>query len=164
VVDHCDATSDQDAGMEAHASLMELLEGIHDPRGARGKRDPLPARLACAVVARLAGMTTDQAIVPSGTERGGEFLDLLGFTRRRSLCKATSSRILRRIDGADFEARVAQGIQQRLGSGAAPHLARDGKTARGSRDGETPGVHLVAWFKAREHSGRWYRAATHYHR
>jgi hypothetical protein len=32
----------------------------------------------------------------------------------------------------------------RLGPGDAPHIAIDGKTARGSRDGGTPGVHLVS--------------------
>ena len=29
-------------------------------------------------------------------------------------------------------------------AGDAPHLSIDGKTARGSRDGDTPGVHLVS--------------------
>jgi DDE_Tnp_1-associated/Transposase DDE domain len=130
--------------MEANPSLMELLEGVHDPRGARGKRHPLPALLAWAVVALLAGMTSYEAFVDYGKERGGEFLRLLGFTRRRGLCKATSSRVFRRIDVADFEARVGQWIQGQLGSEDAPHLALDGKTARGSRDGEAPGIHLVS--------------------
>ena len=49
--------------MEAHVSLMELLEGLHDPRRAQGKRHPLPALLALAVVAMLAGMTSYEAIV-----------------------------------------------------------------------------------------------------
>ncbi|MBV8270376.1 MAG: ISAs1 family transposase [Planctomycetaceae bacterium] len=123
---------------------MELLEGVQDPRGARGKRHPLPALLALAVVALLAGMTSYEAFVDYGKERGGEFLRLLGFTRRRGLCKATYSRVFRRIDVADFEARVGQWIQGRLGSDDAPHLALDGKTARGSRDGEVPGIHLVS--------------------
>jgi len=130
--------------MEADLSLMELLEGIQDPRGARGKRHPLPALLALAVVGLLAGMTSYQAIVQYGQERGGEFLRLLGFTRRRGLCKATYSRVFRRIDVADFETRVGRWIQGRLGRGDAPHLALDGKAARGSRDGETPAIHLVS--------------------
>jgi DDE_Tnp_1-associated/Transposase DDE domain len=130
--------------MEADASLMELLEGLHDPRAARGKRHPLPALLGLAVVAMLAGMTSYEAIVQYGKERGGEFLKLLGFTSRWGLCKATYSRVFRRIDVAEFEARVGQWIQGRLGPGEAPHIALDGKTARGSRDGDTPGVHLVA--------------------
>ena len=82
--------------MEANPSLMELLEGVHDPRGARGKRHPLPALLALAVVALLAGMTSYEAFVDYGKERGGGFLRLLGFTRRRGLCKATYSRVFRR--------------------------------------------------------------------
>jgi len=130
--------------MEAQTSLMELLEGLHDPRRAQGKRHPLPALLSLAVVAMLAGMNGYEAIVQYGKERGWEFLQHLGFTTKWGLCKATSSRVFRRIDVADFEARVGRWIQGRLGPGAAPHLAIDGKTARGSRDGGTPGVHLVS--------------------
>jgi DDE_Tnp_1-associated/Transposase DDE domain len=130
--------------MDAAVSLMELLEGIQDPRGARGKRHPLPAVLALAVVALLAGMNSYEGIVQYGKERGGGFLSLLGFTRKRGLCKATYSRIFRRIDVQDFESRVAQWIQGRLGPGDAPLIAIDGKTLRGSRDGDIPGNHLVA--------------------
>lgn len=130
--------------MDAHASLMELLEGLHDPRRAQGKRHPLPALLGLAVVAMLAGMTSYEAIVQYGKERGWDFLQHLGFTTRKGLCKATYSRVFRRIDVADFEGRVARWIGGRLAPGDAPHLCLDGKTARGSRDGETPGAHLVA--------------------
>jgi hypothetical protein len=100
--------------------------------------------MALAVVAMLAGMTSYEAIVQYGKERGWEFLRLLGFTTRWGLCKATYSRVFRRIDVADFEARVGRWIGARLGPGDAPHLSLDGKTARGSRDGGTPGVHLVS--------------------
>jgi DDE_Tnp_1-associated/Transposase DDE domain len=130
--------------MEADVSLMELLEGLHDPRAAKGKRHPLPALLTLAVVAMLAGMTSYEAIVDYGRERGWEFLRLLGFTRRRGLCKATYSRVFRRIDVAAFEALVSRWVRARLGPRDAPHLALDGKTARGSRDGEAPAVHLLA--------------------
>jgi DDE_Tnp_1-associated/Transposase DDE domain len=130
--------------LEADASLMEVLEGIHDPRAARGKRHPLPALLALAVVGMLAGMTGYEAIVDYGKQRGGEFLRLLGFTRRRGLCKATYSRVFRRIDVADFESRVGRWIRGQLGPHDAAHLAIDGKTARGSRDGQAPGIHPVS--------------------
>jgi len=130
--------------MEAHASLMELLEGLHDPRRAQGKRHPLPALLGLAVVAMLAGMNGYEAIVQYGKERGWDFLRHLGFTTRWGLCKATYSRVFRRIDVDDFETRVSRWIQGRLGPDDAPHIAIDGKTARGSRDGGTPGVHLVS--------------------
>jgi predicted transposase YbfD/YdcC len=97
-----------------------------------------------AVVALLAGMSGYEAIVRYGQERGWDFLQHLGFTRRRGLCKATYSRVLRRIDVADFEDRVGRWIRGRLGPADVPQIALDGKTARGSRDGGTPGVHLVA--------------------
>lgn len=130
--------------MEADTTLMELLEGLRDPRAARGKRHPLSALLALAVVATLAGMTSYEAIVQYGKERGWEFLKLLGFTTQWGLCKATYSRVFRRIDAADFEDRVGRWIRGRLRPDDAPHLCLDGKTARGSRDGDTPGVHLVS--------------------
>ena len=130
--------------MEATASLMELLEDIHDPRSARGKRHSLPALLGLAVVALLAGMTSSEAIVPYGKERGWEFLKLLGFTTKWGHCKATDSRVFRRLDVADFEAHLGRWIQARLAPGDAPHLSLDGKTARGSRDGDTRGVHWVS--------------------
>jgi hypothetical protein len=130
--------------MEADTSLMELLEGLHDPRSAKGRRHPLSAMLTLAVVAMLAGMTSYEAIVDYGRERGGEFLRLLGFTRRRGLCKATYSRVFRRLDIAAFEAAVSGWIACRLGPRDAPHLSLDGKSLRGSRDGQTPAVHLVS--------------------
>jgi len=129
--------------MEADVTLMELLEALHDPRSARGKRHPLPALLGLAVVAMLAGMTSYEAIVQYGKERGWEFLKLLGFTTKKGLCKATYSRVFRRIDIADFEARVGGWIRGRLGPGDDSLIAFDGETALGSRDGEIPGVHLV---------------------
>jgi hypothetical protein len=92
----------------------------------------------------LAGMTSYEAIVQYAKERGWDFLRLLGFTTRWGLCKATYSRVFRRIDVADFEERVGRWIGTRLGRDDAPHLCIDGKTARGSRDGGTPGVHLVS--------------------
>jgi hypothetical protein len=138
--------------MDAEQSLLELLEGVHDPRGAKGKRHPLSAVLALAVVAMLAGMTSYEAIVQYGKERGREFLYLLGFTRGRGLCKATYSRIFRRIDVVDFEARVGRWIRGHLRTGDAAHIAIDGKTARGSRDGDTPAVHLVAAYAPDVHA------------
>src|SRR3954468_14690282 len=91
--------------MEARLSLMELLEALHYPRRAQGRRHPLPTLMGLAVVGMLAGMTSYEAIVRYGKERGGDFLQLLGFTTRWGPCKATYSRVFRRIDVADFEAR-----------------------------------------------------------
>lgn len=130
--------------MEAHTSLMELLEDLHDPRRTQGRRHPLSALLGLAVVAMLAGMTSYKAIVQYGKKRGWEVLQHLGFKTRRGVCKAIYSRVFRRIDAADFEAWVGRWLRRQLGPGDVPHIAIDGKTAKGSRDGGTPGVYLVS--------------------
>jgi hypothetical protein len=130
--------------MEANASLMELLEGIDDPRGARGKRHPLPALLALAVVAMLSGISSYEGIVQFGKERGWEFLRQLGFTTRWGLCKATYSRVFRRIDIEAFEAAVATWIGSRVTAENGRHIAIDGKSLRGSRDDGAPAAHLVS--------------------
>lgn len=130
--------------MDATVSLMELLGALDDPRSPKGKRHPLAALLALAFVAMLAGQSSYEAIVQYGHERGWPFLQLLGFTRRRGLCKATYSRVFRRIDVAAFEAAVSRWILARVKSTDAGHLAIDGKTLRGSREGQAPGVHLVS--------------------
>ena len=130
--------------MDATTSLMELLGTLEDPRSAKGRRHPLVALLALALVAMFAGQSSYEAIVQYGHERGWPFLQLLGFTRRRGLCKATYSRVFRRIDVAAFEAAVSRWILARVKSTAVEHLAIDGKTLRGSREGQTPAVHLVA--------------------
>ncbi|MFO0954173.1 MAG: ISAs1 family transposase [Isosphaeraceae bacterium] len=130
--------------MDASSSLMELLAGIPDPRSARGRRHPLPALLALAVVAMLAGVKSYEGFVQFGKERGWAFLGPLGFTTRWGLCKATYSRVFRRIDVAAFEAAVAGWVAARVGPEASRHLALDGKAARGSRDAAAPAAHLVA--------------------
>jgi len=132
--------------MDATTSLMELLGALEDPRSAKGRRHPLVALLALALVAMFAGQSSYEAIVQYGHERGWPFLQLLGFTRRRGLCKATYSQVFRRIDVAAFEAAVSRWILARVKSTAVEHLAIDGKTLRGSREGQTPAVHLVATY------------------
>jgi hypothetical protein len=94
----------------------------------------------------LSGMHSYEAIVQFGKERGGDFLYSLGFTTRWGLCKATYSRVFRRIDIAAFEAVVTEWLLSRIDPEKLRQLAIDGKTLRGSRDGELPAVHLVALY------------------
>jgi Transposase DDE domain len=67
----------------------------------------------------------------------------LGFTRGKTPTKSTLSRTLRRLDAQAVEESLTRWVGPRLPPDA-DHLAIDGKTARGSRDGDLPGQHLVA--------------------
>jgi hypothetical protein len=128
----------------AGPSLVELLATIPDPRKPRGRIHPLTAVLSLAAVAVLAGMRSLEAIAQFGRDHGAGLAHALGFRRKKTPAKSTLSEIFRAIDRDAFEAALAAWARGRPGGGEA--VALDGKALRGSRDGEAPGVHLLAAF------------------
>jgi hypothetical protein len=126
-------------------SLIEVLHTIPDPRKARGIRHPLPAVLALAVLAILAGHSSLEAIAQFGRDHGPPLAFALGFRRGKTPTKSAFSKLFRRLDLVAFEAALTHWLQDRIGDGWEA-LAIDGKTLRGSKDGETPGVHLLTAF------------------
>jgi hypothetical protein len=130
--------------MSCPLSLLDILADIPDPRHQRGIRHPLSAILGLAVVAMLSGCKSYQAIAQFGRDKGFALAHILGFRRGKTPTKATYSVLFRRIDIVAFEAALARWIASRLGDDETAVIALDGKTLRGSRDGEVPGHHLVA--------------------
>jgi hypothetical protein len=130
--------------MESATSLLELFDQIEDPRRPQGRRHPLSALLALVVVATLAGMNSLEAISQFGREHGWDLLQALGFRCRRSPSKATLSRVLRRLAPGAFEERIAAWVRAHTKAQDFDQICLDGKTLRGSRQGEVPGVHLLA--------------------
>jgi hypothetical protein len=134
--------------MAASLSLLEVLGQIPDPRGRRGIRHPLPAILSLVVLAMLTGCKSYEAIAQFGREKGFTLAHALGFRRGKTPCKATLSTLFRILDVQAFEATLSMWVASRLtDEDEVIHL--DGKTARGSRDGDVPGQHLVAAYAAR---------------
>ncbi len=130
--------------MSAPLSLLDVLADIPDPRHRRGIRHPLPAILGLAVLAMLTGCKSYQAIAQFGRDKGFALAQALGFRRGKTPTKATYSVLFRRLDVVAFESVLARWIASRLSEEELAVLALDGKTLRGSRDGELPGQHLVA--------------------
>lgn len=126
-------------------SLTQMWDEVPDPRSRRGRRHPLPAVLNLTVLAILAGMKSLEAIAQFGREHGGELAITLGFKRARFPTKSALSKIFRRLDVAAFEAVLARFVLARQSDGWTS-VAIDGKTLRGSKDGDVPGVHLLAAF------------------
>ena len=124
-------------------SLVQALADVPDPRKRRGRRHPLVAVLSLTTVALLAGCKSLEAIAQFGRDHGKHLAFALGFTRGRTPTKSALSKIFRRLDIDAFEAALARWILSRQQDGWAT-VALDGKTLRGSRDGDTPGVHLLA--------------------
>lgn len=128
----------------ASPALVELLATIPDPRKPRGRIHPLTAVLSLAVVAMLAGMKSLEAIAQFGRDHDAGLAFALGFRRKKTPAKSTFSEIFRAIDLEAFETILRVWMQGRCASVAT--IALDGKTLKGSRDGEVPGVHLLTAF------------------
>lgn len=126
-------------------SLVEVLATVPDPRSRRGLRHPWTAVLSLTVVAVLAGMKSLEAIAQFGRDHGFALAQALGFRRGKTPAKGTLSKLFRRLDIAAFEAALSRWLLSRQGEGWEA-VAVDGKTLRGSADGETPGVHLLTAF------------------
>jgi hypothetical protein len=130
--------------MSAPICLLDALARIPDPRGANGTRHPLAAILGLTVLAMLTGAKSYQAIAQFGREKGPALAHALGFRRGKTPVKSTFSVIFRALDVTAFETVLAQWVASRLPEGERSTVAIDGKTARGSKDGEAPGQHSVA--------------------
>jgi hypothetical protein len=122
--------------------LMDVLATLPDPRKLRGRRHPLPAILALAVVAILAGHSSLEAIAQFGRDHGPALAHALGFRRGKTPAKGTLSKLFRRLDIAAVEAALCRWLRGHLQEGWET-IALDGKTLRGSANGEAPGVHLL---------------------
>jgi DDE_Tnp_1-associated/Transposase DDE domain len=123
-------------------SLVEAFNDVPDPRDRRGCRHPLPAVLSLTAVAILAGMKTLEAIAQFGRDHGAPLAHALGFRRAKTPTKSALSKLFRRLDVPAFEAALRRWILARQRDGWTA-VAIDGKTLRGSRDGDAPGVHLL---------------------
>jgi hypothetical protein len=125
-------------------TLFDALATVPDPRSPRGQVHPLPAVVGLVALAMLMGRTSLAGIARFGRQYGTALAHALGFKRGRTPSTSTLSRTLRRFDAAAFEAVLARWVAGRVDPAAFERISIDGKTLRGSRDGDVPGQHLVA--------------------
>ncbi|HZD03923.1 MAG TPA: ISAs1 family transposase [Longimicrobiales bacterium] len=130
--------------MSAPLSLLEVLAEIPDPRNPKGLRYPLHPVLSLAVLAMLTGAKSYEAIAQFGRDKGPALALALGFRRGKTLCKSALADLFARLDAAAFEAALSRWVASRPTPDHELHVCLDGKTARGSKDGEVPGQHLLA--------------------
>jgi hypothetical protein len=124
-------------------SLLERLAELHDPRDRRGRQYPLVTLLGLCLVAILAGHTSLAAIAQFGRLRGHRLGHALGFRNGTMPCANTLALLLRGLDAEHLDRLIGAWLADRHAAGWG-HIARDGKRLCGSREGEVPGVHLLA--------------------
>ncbi len=124
-------------------SLFDRLAELTDPRHAKGRTDPLVSLVALAIVATLAGHTSLTAIAQFGRLRGHKLGHALGFRDGKMPCANTFANLFAELDADRLDRLIGDWLGDRHPDGH-DHLALDGKVLRGSRVGQTPGVHLLA--------------------
>ena len=129
--------------MSKAISLLEAFGKVPDPRGAQGRRHPLPAILALTAVAMLSGARSLYAIAQFGRDRGKAFAAALGFTRDVPPCCSTLHYLFAALDRKAFERAIRRWTAGRAAAGW-ESVSLDGKTLRGTQGHEVPGIHLLA--------------------
>jgi DDE_Tnp_1-associated/Transposase DDE domain len=130
--------------MAESLSLVEELATVPDPRSRKGRRHPLTAILSLTVVATLAGMKSLAASAQFGRDHGQALAHALGFTGPKTPTKSCLSKLFRRLDVAALEEALGRWLLGRVRHHGWDAIALDGKTARGSADGDVPGAHLLS--------------------
>jgi len=138
----------------APLSLLEALADVPDPRSRHGQRHPLLALLSLTVLAMLHGCKGPTAIAQFGRDHGIALAHALGFRRGKTPAASCLCDLYIAMNAVAFEAVISRWIASRMPAPASnadqQAVSLDGKTLRGSRDGEAPGHHLVAAY-AHEH-------------
>lgn len=124
-------------------SLFDRLAELTDPRDPKGRTYPFVPLLALCLVATLAGCTSVAAIAQFGRLRGRRLGHALGFRDGKMPCANTLTNLLAALDPDHLDRVIGEWLTDRHADGWG-HLALDGKVVRGSRDGGTPGLHLLA--------------------
>lgn len=123
--------------------LIEEIKKITDPRKARGIRHPLHTILGIAVCAVIFGARSYRAIADWASGLTEQDLRRFGGTRGEAPSEPTIRRVIQRIDVEEFDRKIGMWLQ-RLQSLTGKAIAMDGKTLRGSGDGEESPKHLLS--------------------
>ncbi len=126
--------------------LYRALQRLTDPRKRRGRRYPLALVLTLMILAKLAGETTVSGIAQWARLRTAWLSAVFGLPRPCLPCATTYTVVSSKVDLAELNAVLADALVSPLPAFPDPppppplagprgrrHLARDGKTLRGTR-------------------------------
>ncbi len=133
-------------------SVRSVLREVPDSRGKKGRLHSLEALLGLILLSMLTGRRGMMAAFRLGRSLSLKQLNRLGFRRdRQSPCHATLTETLRGIDpdalSRAFSCFTAE-EREDVKTDAPRQIAIDGKTLRGSKDGEARAEHVLSAFCA----------------
>jgi hypothetical protein len=130
--------------LHGQGGLFDVLCEIPDPRKRRGVRHKVQSILATAICAVLAGARSFIAMEEWAAEQSKETLQRLGSKRGKPPSERTYRRILAAVGVDEIDRRTGGWVAEQLRLQAGQGLAIDGKTVRGSGDGDKPAIHLLS--------------------
>jgi hypothetical protein len=133
-------------------TLYEALSSIPDHRTRKGRRYPLAAILAITIAAMLSGANDLRAVFRWGRRLSPKALQALGIDKKRKKapCHATYHYVLKELSLGNLTRALGGMVQMEdAPDDGLNHIAIDGKRLRGSRHGNSPGVHLLHAFSTR---------------
>lgn len=135
---------------ESIPSLVSVFEQVPDWRAAQGKRYALGTVLTVTFLAILSGENSLQGIARWVQEQRWALGKALQLKGHRVPGYETIRTVLRDLDIVVLEGQLQVWANQVAAAHQVknwPSLAVDGKTLRGSRDGDTAAVHLLSAFR-----------------
>jgi len=133
-------------------TLFEALSSIPDHRTRKGRRYPLAAILAITIAAMLSGANDLRAVFRWGRRLSPKALQALGVDKKRKKapCHATYHYVLKELSLGDLTRALGCTVEMEdAPDDRLNHIAIDGKRLRGSRQGNSPGVHILHAFSTR---------------
>lgn len=133
--------------IEGRGGLMDALKTVKDPRSARGSQHRFICIMSITVCALLSGCRSYQAIADWAanlTENEKKKF----FCRRGTPSESTIRKTLQRVDADTFDKIISAWLLKQSGflGQIKGDIAVDGKTARGSHDGDQKAAHLLSAF------------------
>ena len=129
--------------LEGRDGLLDVLRKITDPRKARGIRHPIASVLTLATLAVLSGMRSYESIAEWAADLPKDLLKRLRCWCWRAPSEPTFRRIMQSVNAEEIDAKIGEWLA-RQGALRGKDISIDGKTLRGSRDGDQPAVHLLS--------------------
>jgi hypothetical protein len=130
--------------LEGRGGLLEVLSELTDPREPQGIRHPFRSVLALCVMATLSGMRTYEAIAEWAKDLPKEIFKRLRCWCHQAPSEPTFRRVLQKVDAKEVDEKVYEWLSRQEIYRRAKAVALDGKTLRGSGDGEGTPCHLLS--------------------
>ena len=140
--------------MNGDGGLLEYLARVADHRKPKGIRHDLAAILVVIVVARLSGADSVYAAAQFAASMPQEALRRCGIRYNSRLRRyvppshKTIKRAIRKVDAAAADEQMCAWLRAEAAAGRLKwrHIAIDGKTVRGARDGDARAPHLLSGY------------------